>query len=683
MKNCNEIIQGLPDVINGTPAVNGINHLPQGLGGFVLPPVERYLREGCYLLQYNESPDGPGGIANLHYGTMRIDHQLFGTIASGDLYFHLGFGIPAIVPAPNPGAGIPVFPIRRYAYYLRVTNILHGTTTSDHFTLTFQRYQYNPNTGNWTNTGVYSAEMYWTSAPASYPSEDFYLRGTVVNAFGQFAGTLSMGWVDTNFRKATVEVDRVSSSEFPENNGNEVDWESIFEGIGWEIDVIESEINLDPVSGISWSNAELHATLLEQRDLSNLNTEWRYHLLCVPRLDVTDRGVMYDTIGSDSNNVPREGAAISSHWVIPNTPTWGSVGGLRFGQATGPYFRTAVHEIGHAMGLVHNPASNGFMHTTPDIAANGGGTFPENIVWNFHRDDARRLNHWPDICVRPGGMSFARCHNVAPISPFQYNFPSTIIFEVAPLQEVVPIGAPVRVNVTIKNISGNPIEVPWSLSLASSFIKGKVETPCGNKKGFQSIYQCHDGEETIQLAPGKKLSHDLTLLRGADGALFAGSGLHKITVEVEWESGEQKNMVSSSCHIMITPPVDEAHAKAATRLLGTPDVHLVLILGGDHLKAGIEAIQLALKNKVLRPHYAVVEAKRIGRRFLKRNPDITSACKLIDKAAILSASEARRMLEIIQTGSTENSAQLLPKEVIKLLKEKTEGEIFHPEFMEK
>ena len=35
-----------------------------------------------------------------------------------------------------------------------------------------------------------------------------------------------------------------------------------------------------------------------------------------------------------------------------------------------PYFRTAVHEIGHARGLYHNPVDNGFMHTTPDIAAN-------------------------------------------------------------------------------------------------------------------------------------------------------------------------------------------------------------------------------------------------------------------------------------------------------------------------
>lgn len=667
MQNCQEVIQGLPDVITRPAPENGALPSPGSIGSIFPLPVSRYLREGCYLLHYNQSPDGPGGYADAYYGTLRVDHQFFGTIASGDLYFHAGPGRPPIVPAPSPGAGIPIFPISRYAYYLRITDILHGTTASSHFTLAFERYQYNASTQSWSNTGTYSAEMYWTAAPASYPSEDFYLRGDVLNAAGQFAGTLTMGWIDSSFRRAVVEADRTASSEFPANNGNGLDWESIFEGLNWEIDVIESEISLDQPSGASWSNAELHAAMLEERDRSALDAEWRYHLLCVRRLDATARGIMYDAYGSDSNKVPREGAAIASHWVIPTDPIWGSVQGLRFGQATGPYFRTAVHEIGHAMGLLHNSSNNGFMNTTPSIAAAGGGAFPDNIVWGFHRDDARRLNHWPDVCVRPGGSQFGNCSSTTPISPFQFHWPFGLVFRVKPLLEVVPIGAPVRVNVTLENTSNQPIEVPKSLSLASSSVKGKVETPCGAEKGFQSIYKVLDGIEARVLAPGESLSHDLTLLRGADGALFAGSGLHKITVEVAWETGDVTNQVSSSCHVMVTPPANEAHAKVATRLLTTPDVHLVLIMGGDHLKEGIDAIQLALKNPVLRPHYALIEAKRLGRCFLKRKADIAGACKLIDKATVYSDSEARRLLEILQPAENGRKGTAIPEEVARLL----------------
>ena len=63
---------------------------------------------------------------------------------------------------------------------------------------------------------------------------------------------------------------------------------------------------------------------------------------------------------------------------------------------------------------------------------------------------------------------------------------------------------------------------------------------------------------------------------------------------------------------MVTPPVDDAHAEAALKVLTTPDALLTLALGGDHLDEGIEAIQAALDNPVLRPHFAYIEAKRVG-----------------------------------------------------------------------
>ena len=45
---------------------------------------------------------------------------------------------------------------------------------------------------------------------------------------------------------------------------------------------------------------------------------------------------MYDNSGTDSNNVPREGAAISSHWIVPNSDPWGLIKGMRFGTVAGP-----------------------------------------------------------------------------------------------------------------------------------------------------------------------------------------------------------------------------------------------------------------------------------------------------------------------------------------------------------
>ena len=66
---------------------------------------------------------------------------------------------------------------------------------------------------------------------------------------------------------------------------------------------------------------------------------------------------------------------------------------------------------------------------------------------------------------------------------------------------------------------------------------------------------------------------------------------------------------------MITPATEEEHAVAAKAIFDNADTHLVLALGGDHLKDAVEVIQQALNSKVLKPHYAYIEAKRLGKTF--------------------------------------------------------------------
>ena len=161
---------------------------------------------------------------------------------------------------------------------------------------------------------------------------------------------------------------------------------------------------------------------------------------------------MYDNAATDSNDVPREGIGIGTGWV-PDEPFWGPLVGRRFGEATSSYFRTALHEVGHAMGLQHNVADFGVMNTTDVLARRATQpAFPENALWSFAADDRHRLRHLPDPWVRPGGIPFGQSFESAPIADeAAAEAPAGLQLHVEPLLEVVPLGAPVRVEFRLSN----------------------------------------------------------------------------------------------------------------------------------------------------------------------------------------------------------------------------------------
>lgn len=649
------------------------------------PPFQiRSLRCGCYLVNYK-----PVGSKLVTYdGTLRVECHSNGRTASGDLYqrptiripFKPGFPpIPSqtiLLPGPSPAAGIPILSRSRYRYYLRVTQVLEGYTFTKSFTLGFEMWRFTKTSGGWStggtwaNEGAFTALMSWQSAPTGYPSSGDYLEGDVKNSAGTVVGRLTMGWLSKYLRKATIEIDRVAQSEAPLNNGAGVDWRAVGEGVDWDITVAVSDSNVAEPSGDSWSNAECHAAMLARRDASNLDAEWRYHVLAVRLLDATSRGIMYDNGATDSNNVPREGCAISSHWVIPNTAEWGLVKGMRFGTATMPYYRTAVHETGHAMGLYHNTVNNGFMNTTDVIAGSASSTnpFPNNIQWSFAADDQQRLRHMPDIYVRPGGTPFGTSYSTTPISPTDLcEEAEGLELKVMPLLKSVPLGAPVRINVKLENTTKEPLFAPTSLSMKSGQVKGMVVDPAGTVRTFQPLILCVEEHLVAALNPGKSIAHSFTLLRGNQGALFPMPGGHRIIVEVRWDAGDVEAVVAGETSVMVASAADEAHSQAALKVLSTPDALLTLVLGGDHLTDGIDAIKTALENPVLKPHFAFVEAKRVAERFGKRKGNLKTAAQLIDDTTVMSPAEIKRAAGLVKAEGTDSAAG---KSIAKALKTK-------------
>jgi hypothetical protein len=132
-------------------------------------------------------------------------------------------------------------------------------------------------------------------------------------------------------------------------------------------------------------------------------------------------------------------------------------------------------------------------------------------------------------------------------------------------------------------------------------------------------------------------------LRGAEGALFASTGLYNVSVEVKWDVEDAIASVVGNTTVPMTGPKDASHAAATHKLLACPDAHLVLVLGGDYRKDDISAIQAALKNDTLWPHYAVVEARRLATRCEDREPDIDAARKLVEGSIVVTKSGNQKL----------------------------------------
>ncbi|MET0576318.1 MAG: hypothetical protein ABWZ83_10720 [Mesorhizobium sp.] len=377
------------------------------------PAGKALLADGCYFISYEilgtETPN--------HAGTLRVHSRSGSLSASADLY---DIGETATRPEKNPqpvgsmpprGAGIPIFPIKDYRLYLRITKIEANETG---FLLAFEAHRFIVPTfvtlgagisSQWAFEGTYTAQMVAAPAPPGYPKPDMFFVGDVIQSVADLEpgaiGRMQIGWISSALRSAVVEIDRVPDSNIPQDNGAGLNWQSVFLAFGWEMKPIISNDNVTKSSHSVWDATDAETARQKYRDSSDLDTEWRYYLLVTSQMTAPGSvlGFMY--------HKAREALYITSQFVFPQDEAhWGALRGQRF-DATVAFFRTAVHEMGHAMGLGHNARGFHFMQLTEAIAqgASADKPFPANIEWSFNRDDEHRLRHWPDIVVRPGGAA--------------------------------------------------------------------------------------------------------------------------------------------------------------------------------------------------------------------------------------------------------------------------------------
>lgn len=667
------------------------------------------LKPGCWVLRLDPAPsDDFNPRRNLgsplkgwtvsYVGTIRVGRETrssqaegqkagsdpgaeVGIRASGDLYVERqdwsieGSKTPPPLLRPRR---IPIFPRAAYVSYFTIKEF-----ASDPKTLVFSVFRYHPEDFSWGSEEILSATLKETRE--GDPVDE--LRWTIRNELGSIVADLRIAWISKKLRRAKIDFAVATGIEAPLNNGCGTSIKSVYRDVGWQIRVpqpIEAEGPPEV-----WQLKDLHKRMLELRRAANLDREWVYHVLVVPRwseLETYRFGMMFDVGALDTNLVPREGLVVAATAKFDDEdPSLGSARGQRLQDVPKAAFHNLMHELGHAMGLLHRFYGRSFMQAllfiafrlnpTPDPRGSSARpdsdqTFPDNLIFSYEPEDVLRLRHHPDPWVRPGGIPFRQGTSALPVPDADAitEVGDQLELRAKPLRRRIPLGAPVRIQLRLTNITRHTLPGPQELSLSAGSIAGRVIGPDRHVHRFSAAAPI-DYLDTQNLAPGASLFQSETLLRGPEGALFPEPGRYRIEVDAGWVGPGGIARVGTALEVVITAPRTRRHGKVARRALAAEGLAILLVFrpdpGEEHLPGNeailtaIKVLHQALDTSALRDGFASLEARRLAA------SDLPAAARLIRKSSLLATNEIEALLTLVQ--DAKKKVRKLP-EVRRLIK---------------
>ncbi len=577
------------------------------------------LRTGCYGLTIVPF----GSFFSYFVGTLRVDHDGSTAAVSGDLYRYF-----RIFPGPLRGDtalsssaeslvrpvlwplvlnDVPAYPRNRYYSYLKVTGIQAGpiiTTGPCQVSIVADEYVYNqPPPGSFNGSFPSSPNRTITLALTVLGSDSY--AGQVLQS-GNPVGTVRMDWISDRFRNATLEIHTLSGAATPADvpahpGAGTESFDSAYDTAGWDVEVVYDGTPVPVPVGVNpdqcWSDSDLFSLLNSVLTAANsdLDAEWRFHLLVVPGALGCGRGAMFDTSGSGVL-APREGAVSYSDDGYPTTdsPHFGSAANQEQRNVPRAFLRSASHEVGHGFNQQHQsltfwgePGSdNSIMTTTPEVAdylsSSATGVFPDDIHLGFNQHVRHHLNHLPDPVVRPGGMNFEAGHST-PVPQEDADRadvgPDVLSLSVTAEAERIRLGQPLRITWTLTNVSPQTVKLPNDLGLAGQQARVVITRPDGEIRRMPGFVIRTDGVALRELQPGNSRTGEADLFWSSRGLAFEHPGRHAVTVSVIWNAQGIPYRVRGSTAVWVDHPLDEADNRVAELLLNH-EVGMAVALGG-------------------------------------------------------------------------------------------------------
>jgi hypothetical protein len=597
-----------------------------------LVPCRLKLPKGCYRISINSSP--AFAIDPKFVGTMRVQPKkdINGNSnyeISGDLYRNPPRDLVLATAAPiaSPRIQIPIFGRKRYHSYLKVIKITKPTHVffgqKCHITLVVEEYKYTPAAtdaghGNFSETPsrVFSVKLLKATPPAGH-SGPFYV-GQMNEDGSPIPFSLSMEWVSKFYRRATLELESVTGAILVNSAGSN-NFNTIYAKAGWDLNVITGNLNLPLPPGVGsgspWTDAALHAFMVANRNPStNLDADWRYYYVSVPHSSEHGGifGIMFDQIGDQ-----REGSCNFINNMVGD-----------FGDNASK-LRSAAHEIGHGFNQLHpqneqplQPSDNFIMTQSGDTRSaiiESGGTYPDDIRFEFSPHHVHHLIHAPDVVVRPGGEDFGFGHSTVlagSINPEDAENAEALglKLELNTVRNHIKLGEPLQLEITLKNKGNRALDIPETISWNGMNTDIAIATPGGNSRSISSFSHICDSKGNQVLDAGKEIAVKQRIFWDMNGFVFTQPGVHKVEVGITWKSKGSNMAVKAEKYIWVDYPVTVKENDAAA-LLMHPEVGKYIALGGNakHLVTATNRINQAAKFAKDHPGYDTIAAMDAGK----------------------------------------------------------------------
>ena len=622
-----------------------------------IPPIKPCrldFREGCYQINFT-----PTASLVTFEGTLRVDRSApdggaDNLIVSGDLYTRrpvIGPVVPPVIPVPPvappdadedeaPSASapmsvagalsavdapvvplpvlkpnIPIFPRIRYHSYLKVTSVsapaFVPVAAKCELTIVAEQFNYTqPPAGSFKGTfpsmpsRTVTLKLSKVTAPFPFSlTGGPYYEGRLFEG-GVEKGGVTLAWVSKFFRRATLEIDTlvgaVRPAPVPDGGGGTEFFDTCFARTGWHLRVVQDQLNVPVPAGVvptnCWNSGDLHGLMTTVRNpATNLDAEWRVHMVVVPAKLGCGRGVMFDTIG-----VPREGCASFSDDGYPtgDSSNFGLAANKKQRDVPRAFLRSATHELTHTLNQIHQEqetaADNSIMTTTPSVAdVLGGpatgepGVFPDQIKIAHNTTVRHHLNHMPDPVIRPGGWPFASWFPTgAPQAADRHDFaPSELTLTVTAGSERVALGQPLDLSWTMTNTSGVPLRAPNDVSAEALFASITVADGEGRERPVRPFAIVCEHAKIGELDAGESRSASTKVFWSTEGFAFERPGRYRVNVAVWWSAQGVPVGVQGGVDVFVDFPTSDADNQAAD-LVMHPEVGKWVGLGGDAYHLG-------------------------------------------------------------------------------------------------